>query len=165
MDEKDLEYNQLVAELSSMQSAGGLSESASFLVWFLENVYRLDEVEARDSVCDNTLDKGIDGVYVDHNDQEIHFLQAKIRQAAHGTIGDVGPKNLAASVQQFDTSAKVQAILDGNAHAQLKHILQRSRVAERVDAGYALVAVYVTNELHDADSTNYQRVTPQHPHF
>lgn len=83
-----------------MQSVGGLSESASFLVWFLENVYRLDEVEARDAVCDNTLDKGVDGIYVDHNDQEVHFLQAKIRQATNGTIGDVGPKNLVASVQQ-----------------------------------------------------------------
>jgi hypothetical protein len=41
----------------------------------LENVYRLDEVEARDAVCDNTLDKGVDGIYVDHNDQEVHFLQ------------------------------------------------------------------------------------------
>ena len=160
MDAKELEYNQLVAKLSLMQSAGGLSESASFLVWFLENVYRLDEVEARDAVCDNTLDKGVDGIYVDHNDQEVHFLQAKIRQATNGTIGDVGPKNLVASVQQFDTRAKVQAILDGNADAQLKQILQRGRVAEMIDAGYALVAVYVTNELHDSDSTAYEQITP-----
>jgi hypothetical protein len=135
VDAKELEYNQLAAKLSSMQSVGGLSESASFLVWFLENVYRLDEVEARDAVCDNTLDKGVDGIYVDHNDQEVHFLQAKIRQATNGTIGDVGPKNLIASVQQFDTRAKVQAILDGHADAQLKQILQRGRVAEMIDAG------------------------------
>lgn len=111
-------------------------------------------------MCDNTLDKGVDGIYVDHNDQEVHFLQAKIRQATNGTIGDVGPKNLVASVQQFDTRAKVQAILDGNADAQLKQILQRGRVAEMIDAGYALVAVYVTNELHDSDSTTYEQITP-----
>jgi hypothetical protein len=30
--------------------------------WFLENVYRLDEVEARD----NTLDKGVDGIQLDY---------------------------------------------------------------------------------------------------
>lgn len=157
---RELEYDQLVSELSSMQSLGGLSESAAFLVWFLENVYRLDEVEARDTVCDHKLDKGIDGIYVDHNDQEIHFLQAKIRQAANGTIGDVGPKNLVASVQQFDTKAKVEAILDGNADAQLKQILHRGRVSEMIDAGYAPAAVYVTNELHDADSKTYARITP-----
>ena len=130
------------------------------MVWLLENVYRLDEVEARDAVCDNTLDKGVDGIYVDHNDQEVHFLQGKIRQATNGTIGDVGPKNLVASVQQFDTRAKVQAILDGNADAQLKQILQRGGVAEMIDAGYALVAVYVTNELRDSDSTTYEQITP-----
>jgi hypothetical protein len=67
----------------------------------LENVYRLDEVEARDAVCDNTLDKGVDGIYVDHNDQEVHFLQGKIRQATNGTIGDVGPKTLS---RRFNSS-------------------------------------------------------------
>src|SRR5665647_93642 len=160
MDEKALEYNPLILRLSSMQSVGGLSESASFLVWFLVNVYRLEEFEARDAVCDHSLDKGIDGIYVDHNEQEVHFLQAKIRQASKGSIGDAGPKNLVASVQQFDTSAKIQAILDGNADAQLKQLLQRGRVAAMVDSGYALVAVYVTNELHDADSKNYAEITP-----
>ena len=44
----------------------GLAESASFLVWFLENVYRLEETEARDAVCDHANDKGIDGIYIDH---------------------------------------------------------------------------------------------------
>lgn len=160
MDPKELEYNQLVSKLASTQSVGGLSESASFLVWFLENVYRLDEVEARDAVCDNTLDKGVDGIYVDHNDQEIHFLQAKIRQAAKGTIGDVGPKNLIASVQQFDTRQKVQTILDGNAHAHLKQILRRGQVAEMIDSGYTPIAVYVTNQLRDCDSTTYEKMTP-----
>lgn len=33
------------------------SESASFLIWYLENYYRLDTQEAVDSVCDNRGDK------------------------------------------------------------------------------------------------------------
>src|SRR5690606_27568811 len=63
-------------------------------------------------------------------------------------------------VQQFDTREKVQAILDGNADAQLKQILHRGQVAEMIDAGYTPIAVYVTNELHDADSTAYEQITP-----
>lgn len=58
-------------------------------MWFLEDVYRLDETDARDAVCDHSNDKGIDGIYVDHNNEEVHFLQAKIRQSNTGKIGDV----------------------------------------------------------------------------
>jgi len=32
------------------------SESAAFLIWYLENYYRLDEIEAVDSVCDQKGD-------------------------------------------------------------------------------------------------------------
>ncbi len=39
------------------------TESASFLVWYLENYYRLDTVDAIDSVCDQKGDKGVDGIY------------------------------------------------------------------------------------------------------
>ena len=34
------------------------SESASFLMWYLEHYYRLDPREAVDSVCDAKGDKG-----------------------------------------------------------------------------------------------------------
>jgi hypothetical protein len=37
----------------------GRTPSASFLIWFLQSVYRLDEVEAQDAVCDRKLDKGL----------------------------------------------------------------------------------------------------------
>ncbi|WP_374969013.1 hypothetical protein [Terrabacter sp. BE26] len=111
----DLSYGLLSQRLATIKERTGLGESASFLVWFLENVYRLEETDARDAVCDHSNDKGIDGIYVDHNNEEIHFLQAKIRQQDHGRIGDVGPKNLMGSVAQFDTSDKVMTILGGNA--------------------------------------------------
>ena len=34
------------------------TESAAFLIWYLENYYRLDSLEAVDSVCDQRGDKG-----------------------------------------------------------------------------------------------------------
>lgn len=159
VDAADVEYTSLKPRLKSIEDRTGLGESAAFLVWFLENVYRLDNTEARDAVCDHANDKGIDGIYIDHNNEEIHFLQSKIRQSANGTIGDVGPKNLVASVQQFDDASKIDAILGGNADAELKQLLIRSQLADMVKNGYALVAVYVTNEKHDVDSTAYAAIT------
>lgn len=155
----DLNYKLLSKRIARVTERTGLGESASFLVWFLENVYRLEETEARDAVCDHSNDKGIDGIYVDHNNEEVHFLQAKIRQSNTGKIGDVGPKNLMGSVAQFDTSDKVKMILAGNADDELKRLISRIQLADMVAAGYRLVGVYVTNESHNQDSEGYAAVT------
>lgn len=155
MNEDDLKYKSLVKRIGAIQVSTGLSESASFLIWFLENIYRLEETEARDAICDNSSDKGIDGIYVDHNNEEIHFLQGKIRQKDSGTVGDVGPKNLAASVEQFSSKKNVEAILDGNADQELKKIIHRTGLIDAVEGGYKRMGIYVTNESQDKDSTSY----------
>lgn len=156
----DLGYSLLSQRLAPIKQRTGLGESASFLVWFLENVYRLEETDARDAVCDHANDKGIDGIYIDHNNEEIHFLQAKIRQKDHGKVGDVGPKNLMGSVAQFDTSDKVATVLSGNADDELKGLVTRIQLADMVAAGYKLIGVYVTNESNNDDSVGYAAVTP-----
>ncbi len=156
----DLNYGLLSRRVARVTERTGLGESASFLVWFLENVYRLEETDARDALCDHSNDKGIDGIYVDHNNEEIHFLQAKIRQSDTAKIGDVGPKNLMGSVAQFDAPDKVKAMLAGNADGELKRLIGRVQLAEMVAAGYRLIGVYVTNESHNTDSREYAAVTP-----
>lgn len=158
MNEQELNYRALSTRIQPIIERTGLGESASFLIWFLENVYRLDETDARDAVCDHPNDKGIDGIYIDHNNEEIHFLQAKIRQQNHGKVGDTGPKNLMGSVSQFTTPEDVQSILEGNAHKDLKNLISRLKLADWVKEGYRLIGVYVTNETHNVDSRNYLKV-------
>lgn len=160
MDSEELQYAQLKGKIEPIQARTGLPESAAFLAWFLENVYRLDETDARDAICDHSNDKGIDGIYVDHNNEEVHFLQAKIRQNSNGAVGDVGPKNLMASVQQFGTVFNVEEILAGNADGELKRLVVRIKLPEMIAAGYQLVGVYVSNELPNDDSVAYQALTP-----
>ena len=93
MDIKDLEYPNLKKMIEIYESKGR-PESSAFLNWFLENVYRLDDVAAADAICDEQNDKGIDGIYIDHNEEQIHLFQSKVRQKASGTVGDVALKNL-----------------------------------------------------------------------
>jgi hypothetical protein len=64
------------------------SESASFLVWYLENYYRLDGGDAVDAVCDQRGDKGVDGVDVNSSDETIVVFQTTISQKVNTTIGD-----------------------------------------------------------------------------
>jgi hypothetical protein len=46
----------------------------------------LDQVAGEDAICDKSNDRGMDGIYVDNNQLEIHILQSKTKQS--GTIGD-----------------------------------------------------------------------------
>ena len=161
MDQSALTYQSFLPHLEDAQRETGLPESAAFLFWFLVNVYRLDETDARDAICDKTNDKGIDAIYVDQAEQEIHFLQAKIRQKDNGTVGDTGPKNLVSSMHQFTTADKVDAVLAGNAAPELKRLLLRAGVRDLVAQDYALRAAYVTNELNDEDSTAYELMTDE----
>lgn len=159
MQSDDLKYGNL-SKLIAPLAVKGKSESITFLNWFLENIYRLDSVAADDAICDSQNDKGIDGIYVDTNNEEIHFFQSKIRQKDVGTIGDVAPKTFVASVQQFDTGEKVAAILAGNADAGLKKLIERLEIRDLLQKGYKPVAVYVSNESTDDAAQAYAAIEP-----
>ncbi|WP_343731111.1 hypothetical protein [Duganella sp.] len=81
----DLRYAALLARIQAYQGARR-SESAAFLIWYLVNYYRLDELEATDCVCDQAGDKGIDGIYVNQGAVKArdfksnHPIQARLQQ-------------------------------------------------------------------------------------
>src|SRR5206468_11346716 len=76
------------------------SESASFLMWYLEKYYRLDPAEAVDYVCDQSGDKGIDGIFVNENAETIVIFQSRISQK-NTTVGDVALKEFAGTLSQL----------------------------------------------------------------
>lgn len=78
------------------------SESASLLIWYLENYYRLDTLEAVDLVCDQKGDKGVDGIFVNENDQTITIFQSRISQSSKTTIGDTSLKEFSGTISQFE---------------------------------------------------------------
>jgi hypothetical protein len=159
MKADDLKYNNLIKLIAPLTQKGK-TESVTFLNWFLENIYRLDGVSADDAICDAPNDKGIDAIYVDNNNEEIHFLQCKIRQNDNGTIGDVNLKTFVASVGQFDSAEKIDAILNGDADQGLKNLLHRLEVKDLIGKGYRPVGVYATNESGDDASAAYVAMQP-----
>ncbi|MFN8388642.1 MAG: hypothetical protein U0X92_19785, partial [Anaerolineales bacterium] len=68
-------YNRMRAEVAEHSTTR--SDSSAFLFWFLENFFRLDKQDAEDAICDQTNDKGIDGIYVDDEDEIIFLFQSK----------------------------------------------------------------------------------------
>ena len=79
------------------------TESHSFLVWYLQHFYRLDETESHDTVCDGRDDKGIDGIYVDENLECIVVFQAKLVENPNKTLGDTQLKEFVGTLSQFNT--------------------------------------------------------------
>ncbi|QUS38277.1 hypothetical protein RPMA_05040 [Tardiphaga alba] len=157
METKDLEYGNLKQLIASYE-AKGRSESPAFLNWFLENVYRLDDVAAADAICDEQNDKGIDGIYIDHNEQQIHLFQSKIRQKANGTVGDVSLKNLAGSLTQFQKPESIDALMQGDLNTLLKRLIAKTDLRGLVEVGYEVFGIFVTNELLDQAALDYLKI-------
>ena len=49
---EDFNYINLAGGVLQAYTCDGRTESAAFLAWFLENILRLDDVEAACAICD-----------------------------------------------------------------------------------------------------------------
>ena len=133
------------------------SESASFLIWYLEQYYRLDPEEAVDYICDQMGDKGIDGIYVNDNMQTIHVFQARISQR-NTTVGDVSLKEFAGTLQQLSDPDSVTQLIQSAGNAQVASLLQRLEVADKVTE-YQMIREYLTNINLDHNGLAYLQQT------
>ena len=157
MNVQDFDYATLTGFLTKYTKKGW-TESAAFLNWFLENVFRLDDIEAHDAICDKPNDKGIDGVFVDHSLERIFFFQSKIRQGVSPKFGDPPLRDFAGTLLQVDAPEKIQALLQGGANPELKRVLNKYNVKNLLEKGYRVSGIYVTNEILDANGAEYLKI-------
>jgi hypothetical protein len=133
----------------------GRAKSAAFLLWFLIAVYRLDEVEAHDAVCDKQGDAGFDAIAVDDVHQEIAVFQSKRREALPATLGDVDLKTFIGSLSQIATPESVDQLAKHTTNDELRALLNDLDLAGKVKAGYRQRAVFVTNVAANHDAKAY----------
>ncbi len=135
------------------------SESASFLIWYLENYYRLDSIEAVDSVCDQSGDKGIDGIFVNDHTQTIVLFQSKISQK-NTTVGDVILKEFAGSMNQFRNTDSVRKLIASAGTAQVAALINRLGIVDKIDE-YELRGEFLSNINLDANGAAYLEQVPE----
>ncbi len=157
----DLEFKNLAQNLLKPYKKRAATESAQFLRWFLENIFRLEIQDADDACVDNKQDKGVDGVLVNDGLEVVYVFQSKVRQK-HGTkLGDTDLKEFSGTLKQFSSAETVQAILDGEANSELKATLIREQVKEKIAAGYTVEGVFCCNaELND-DGKSYLKAAQE----
>lgn len=135
------------------------TESASFLIWYLENYYRLDNQEAIDAVCDQKGDKGIDGIYINESNGTIDIFQTKISQNKVKTIGDTAIKEFFGTLSQFKDKASVKNLIDTGGQAQVVGLIKRLNLLQVYDQ-FKVRGIFISNIELDSNGSSYLAVTP-----
>ncbi|MGA7849886.1 MAG: AIPR family protein [Terriglobales bacterium] len=135
------------------------TESRALLAWFLENYYRLDEMEVSDCICDGRYDKGIDGIYVNDQLGQIDVFQTVIVQTEKG-LGDTGLKEFAGSLSQFKDKASVENLIKTSKNPALTSLLKSNEIARKVEEGFAVQGVFISNALRDQNAKDFLAAHP-----
>jgi AIPR protein len=155
----DLSYPKLL-DLFRKHLSPKRSESASFLIWYLQNYYRLDEGEAVDSVCDQRGDKGVDGIFVNDGNNTITIFQAKINQKDTSTIGDSSLREFAGTLTQFTDANSVSQVQASAKNVMLGRLIQRLDLVNKM-ATHEVRAEFVSNVEIDKNGKDFLDISPQ----
>ena len=135
------------------------TESASFLMWYLEKYYRLDQEDAVDSVCDANGDKGVDGIYVNAGEGAIDVFQSKISQSATTSIGDTVLKEFAGTLSQFKDGVTLDNLVKTAGSAQVAQLVSGLNL-ENLLATHQVRGIFLSNVELDANGKAFLQTCP-----
>lgn len=126
--------------------------SARFTRWFLEHIYRLDQIDADDACVDAKHDKGVDAIYVDDVSETAFIIQAKTKTKDNAEFGDTDLKEFYGTLQQFDSKKKIEDVFAESKNDKLKQTIVRTGLAAKVDGGYDVRGVFISNARANGDA-------------
>ncbi len=145
----------LRSEVKEFQE-GFRQESPAFLMWYLINFFNLSEQDARDAVCDEVDDKGIDGIWVDKLEPpEIYVFQAKFSPYDDKMQGDVDLREFMGATGWFDNPQRIKELALSKANKHLKAIIKSELIEELVARGAKVHRIFVTNKKVDPNGTEF----------
>ncbi|MCR4158010.1 AIPR family protein [Kerstersia gyiorum] len=136
------------------------SESASFLIWYFENYLRLDSLDAVDCICDQSGDKGIDGIYLNTDANVIEIYQSKLFQKAGAVVGDKLLREFQGSLSQFETPESLNNLVDTAGDAEVGRLITRMELQRRVSE-FDVVGYFVCNGELDANGRAFLEGAPR----
>ena len=148
-------HNRMREEVAEFTA--GRCESAAFLIWFLENFFRLETQEAIDSICDQQNDKGIDGIYIDEEEEAIYLFQSKFSPNNNQSQGDNDLRNFIGAKTWFEDEDSVNNLLTSTASRDLKSLVKRIKISGKTH--YKLISVFVTNKNFNIHAKEYIKTT------
>lgn len=134
------------------------NESRAFLKWFLINYYRLDEDIAEFHICDNPNDKGIDGIYTDDFGNIIFVFQSKYSPKDDADQGGSDLSKFYGVRAWFESPANIDSLDNTIANQELKDMVNGLEISTKIEQGWAIVQVFVTNKIFNGDAKDYLNV-------
>lgn len=129
-------------------------DSATFLIWFLQKYYDLPKDESISLVCDSENDKGIDGIYVDDIEQEIHVFQSKLKGNDGYSIGDKVLRDFKGVTGWFENSEKIELLINSTINPELKQLLINNKIKDKVEE-YEVKYIFLINASNDHNTNEY----------
>ncbi len=126
--------------------------SGRFIRWFLENIYRLEAIDADDACVDAKHDKGVDAIYVDDIAETVHIVQSKTKTKDNAEFGDTDLKEFYGTLQQFNCKQKIEDLYSETANQKLKQTIARTSLATKVDSGYEVLGIFISNASANDDA-------------
>lgn len=123
-----------------------------FVRWFLEHIFRLEEIDADDACVDAKHDKGVDAIYVDDVSETVFIIQSKTKIKDDAEFGDTELKEFYGTLQQFDSKKKIDEIYSETKNERLKQTIVRTGLAAKVDSGYDVQGVFISNASANKDA-------------
>jgi len=149
------EYNNRLRNEIDVLKQQYRNDNSAFLIWFLKNIFCLSEQDSVDSVCDGSRDKGIDGIWVDDNDEEIYIFQSEFSPNDNRDSGDTKIREFAGVCTWFSDESQVNNLLNALINLELKQRLLLLKISDKVARGYLVNYVYVTNKIFDVNAKEY----------
>jgi len=140
------------------QRASRRSESAAFLIWYLENYLRLDPLEAVDSVCDQSGDKGVDGIYLNSDSNTIEIYQSKLFQKADATVGDKLLREFQGTLSQFSSESALDILVTSAGDGEVGRLITRLELNRHLRE-FDVIGYFVCNSDIDANGSAFLKTT------
>lgn len=155
MNANDLNYSVFSEHCLKPYEKRAPDFSGRFIRWFLENIFRLDEIDADDACVDAKHDKGVDAIYVDDVNETAYIVQAKTRTKDNAELGDTEIKEFYGTLQQFDSHEKIIEVASETKNEKLKQTIARSDLASKIASGYSLAGIFISNARANSDAKTY----------
>jgi len=160
MDQKSF-IERMKSEVKSLET-NLRKERAAFLSWFLINYFKVDQDDAVDYVCDSPNDKGIDGIFVNDIEEEIYIFQSKYSPNPGYDQGDNDLKKFVGAKNWFKSSENINFLDSSYASNELKSLVKKLNLFEKIENDYSLYSVFVTNKKFDHNANDYLKVTDEY---
>lgn len=153
------EYNLRVRSEVEILKQQYRNDNSAFLIWFLKNIFCLSEQESVDSVCDGSRDKGIDGIWVDENEEEIYIFQSEFSPNDDRDAGDTKIREFVGVSNWFANENQVSNLLAALINLELKERLLTLKILDKITRGYTVNYIYVTNKIFDINAKEFLNTT------